>query len=117
MIASGTLWLCFDARIVAEYAQVLGRPKFPFRQDHIRTLLEQIKAAGLVVASNPLPSSLPDPADEPFLEAALTGHAQCLITGNLKHFPPSLRQGMRVLTPGDFLEFYRQSVLTGKKRP
>lgn len=114
MIASGSLSVCFDARIMTEYAQVLSRPKFPFSQDHIDALLGQVKASGVVVAADPLPAHLPDHGDEPFLEVAVSGQAQCLITGNLKHYPASLRQGMRVLSPADFLDFYRQAMPTQK---
>jgi len=41
-----------------------------------------------------------------FLEVALAGKAECLVTGNLKHFPKALCQGMNVFSPSHFLEFY-----------
>jgi predicted nucleic acid-binding protein len=31
---------------------------------------------------------LPDPDDTPFLEVALTGHVDALITGHARHFHP-----------------------------
>lgn len=107
MIASGALCLCVDARILTEYEEVLHRKKFQFDAEQIQTLLEQIKMEGLSVAGNPLPARLPDPADEPFLEAALAGEANCLITGNSKHFPLAKRQSMTVLLPAEFLDRYR----------
>ena len=116
MIAAGSLSLLYDARIMAEYIQVLKRSKFSFSPEHIETLLEQVKAVGVVVASDPLSVRLPDEEDEAFLEVALAGRAECLITGNLKHFPSAARQGMRVLTPTEFLDFYRQRTQT-KTRP
>ena len=116
MIAAGSLSLLYDARIMAEYIQVLKRPKFSFSPEHIETLLEQVKAVGVIVASDPLSVRLPDEEDEAFLEAALAGRAACLITGNVKHFPSAARQGMRVLTPAEFLDFYRQRTPT-KTRP
>jgi predicted nucleic acid-binding protein len=61
------------------------------------------------VASLPLPQSLPDRDDEPFLEVALAGKAVCLIAGNLGHFPVSLRQGMKILSPGEFLTLYKKT--------
>lgn len=116
MIASGSLSVCFDARLITEYAQVLSRPKFLFSQEHVDALLDQVKASGVIVAADPLPIHLSDQGDEPFLEVAVSGQAQCLITGNLKHFPLALRQGMRVLSPRDFLDFYRQAI-QAKKHP
>lgn len=108
MIASGTLHLCFDARILTEYSEVLARPKFQFRSELTQALLEQIKTEGLSVAGDPLPARLPDPTDEPFLEAAIAGDADCLITGNIKHFPSAKRQGAVVLSPSEFLDYFRK---------
>lgn len=108
MIASGTLQLCFDARILTEYGEVLARPKFRFSAGHAHALLEQIVLEGFSVAGDPLPTRLPDPSDEPFLESAVAGKADCLITGNTKHFPPARRQGMTVRSPREFLDYYRK---------
>jgi putative PIN family toxin of toxin-antitoxin system len=107
MIATGTLHVCHDARILTEYDEVLGRPRFKFNPEHIQALVDQIKTEGLSVAGHPLPVRLPDPADEPFLETALAGKAECLITGNTKHFPSGRRQGVAVLSPREFLDHYR----------
>lgn len=108
MIAGGTLRLLLDARILTEYADVLTRPKFRFDKDLIQIFLDQIKADGHSVAARPLSNRLPDAADESFLEVALAGRAHCLVTGNTTHFPASRRQGMRVLSPREFLEYFRQ---------
>lgn len=108
MIAGGTLHLLLDARILTEHNDVLQRPKFRFDAELIRTFLDQVKADGHSVAARPLSNQLPDAADEPFLEVALADAAHCLITGNTRHFPTSRRQGMRVLNPREFLEYFRQ---------
>ena len=42
-----------------------------------------------------------------FLEVALTGQVQCLVTGNAKHYPTEARQGVEVLSPRVFIEIYR----------
>ena len=116
MVASGTLSLCFDARILSEYAVVLKRPKFQFEQEQIHILLGQIQAEGQAVAGDPLPLRLPDESDEPFLEAALAGNAECVITGNLKHFPIARCRNMKVLSPKGFLEYYRRETQSGKPK-
>ena len=46
----------------------------------------------------------PDPNDDMFLELAVSGNADYLITGNLKDFPPSPFQGLPILSPAAFLE-------------
>lgn len=108
MASSGDLELCYDARILSEYKDVLFRQKFPFEQTYVEDLLEQIKACGYVTTGKPLAKRLPDPDDEPFLEVALAGEAQYLVTGNLKHYPAKKRQGLRIVSPSEFLEIYRQ---------
>lgn len=108
MVASGILSLRFDARILSEYADVFARSKFQFDKEQIQILLDQIRAEGQAVASTPLPVRLPDHADEPFLEVALSGEAECVITGNLKHFPISRCLNMKILSPNKFLDYYRK---------
>jgi uncharacterized protein len=109
MVSSGRLTLSFDARILSDYTEVLLRPKFKFDKDKVIVLLDYIKNNGQTVSSSPLPQSLPDHDDEPFLEVALAGKAVCLVTGNLGHFPVSLRQGMKILSPGEFLLFCKKT--------
>lgn len=67
-----------------------------------------ILADGVSVAPVPLRVRLPDPDDEPFLEAAIAaGPATVLVTGNLGHFPAQARQGVQVLTPREWLDRWR----------
>lgn len=47
---------------------------------------------------------LPDPNDEPFLEAALASGANALVTRNLKHFPREACRGVKVVSPTQFLQ-------------
>lgn len=107
MVASGALELCYDARVLSEYGSVLLRQKFSFDQAHVGDLLDQIEACGHVTTGRLLTKRLSDPDDEPFLEIALGGEAHYLVTGNLKHYPAEKRQGMRVVSPTEFLEIYR----------
>ena len=110
MVSAGHLTLCYDARILAEYAEVLIRPKFPFTHHLVEDLLAQVRESGSVVAAVPLRLRLPDPDDEMFIQAALAGGAECLITGNLRHYPQGKRQGVVVVTPTEFLHMYRKKL-------
>jgi predicted nucleic acid-binding protein len=87
MVSSGDLALCFDARILGEYTEVLARAKFGFRPTDCRLLLEHVKAVGHVVAPVPMKIGLPDPDHEVFVEVASAGGAECLVTGQLETFP------------------------------
>lgn len=108
MVSSGELTLSFDARILTEYREVLGRPKFRLDPDKVSALLDYVEHGGRTVASSPLPQSLPDIDDEPFLEVTLAARATCLVTGNLVHFPAELCQGVVVHSSSEFLAFYRK---------
>lgn len=109
MVTIGDLELCYDARILCEYRDVLLRPKFHFDQTHVDYLLDQIKACGHEVMGEPLAERLVDQDDEPFLEIALAGKARCVVTGNLKHYPAKKRQGVLVVSPTEFLEIYHKN--------
>lgn len=109
MLSSGEVTLSLDARILIEYQEVLDRPKFKFDKDKVAALLDHIEHRGVTVASSPLRQPLPDIDDEPFLEVAIAARAICIVTGNQVHFPTELCQGVRVLSPSDFLVFYKSS--------
>ncbi len=108
MVFSGELTMYIDARILAEYKDVLHRPKFKFNNDHIGILLDFIKQYGQFTSSSPLKNPLPDVDDEPFLEVAMAGMVESLVTGNKKHYPSSTFKGIHIFSPSEFLEFYRE---------
>lgn len=107
LITSGRLIPCYDARIVAEYAEVLHRPAFPFSRDEIDALTAQIEAGGVLASPVPLATRLPDPDDEPFLEVAITARAEYLVTGNGDHFPPDRHADVQVVSPRQFIDAER----------
>ena len=112
MVSSGEITLSFDARVMTEYAEVLDRPKFKLEKDKVSAFLDHVEHRGIIVAASPLPQSLPDIDDEVFLEVAIAAHAECLITGNQVHFPSELCQGVTVLSPSEFLTFYKKRHIT-----
>ncbi len=113
MVSSGAIALCLDARILAEYEEVLARPRFGFDPDSVAALIDYIDFRGEIVAANPLGFHLPDPDDEPFIEVAAACGADGLVTGNAAHFPPDLRADVTVLTPAEFVEWVRSRERTG----
>lgn len=115
MVSSGDLTLSFDARILSEYDEVLHRPKFKLEEEKVAALLDYIIYRGQTIASSPLPNSLPDSDDEPFLEAAMAGQAVCLVTGNKNHFPSELCCGIKIFSPREFLTFYKKQKMKKKR--
>jgi uncharacterized protein len=93
-----------DARLVEEYAAVLARPKFVAVDSARRdALLERLRTQGELVAEVPAYTGpLDDPDDRAFVEVALAGKADALVTGNVRHFPEDL--GFEVLPPAAVLE-------------
>lgn len=104
LCVAGDIGLVVDARVVAEYREVLRRPELELDRQAVNELLEVMRYAQYVVAV-PLPVSLPDPDDLPFLEVAVASAVDALVTGNVKHF--RVREGMLaipVLTPRQLLD-------------
>lgn len=87
LLVAGEISLLYDDRILGEYRAVLARNKFDFDPAAVTDLLERLITRGMPVASRPLDIVLPDADDLPCLEVATSGHADALVTGNLRHFP------------------------------
>ena len=106
MLASDEIILCVDARIVVEYREVLSRPRFTIDPQKAAAVIEYIQTAAEMYVTTPLDRALPDANDNPFMEVAVSSGAECLVTGNLKHFPARCRAGVMVLAPKEFLEYF-----------
>jgi putative PIN family toxin of toxin-antitoxin system len=104
LVLSGAVRICHDERILAEYAEVLARPRFKFDPKRVREVLSKIETDGLALdASGESNLDLPDPDDEPFLAVALAASADFLVTGNLADYPPDKRRGCAVVSPAAFM--------------
>jgi putative PIN family toxin of toxin-antitoxin system len=103
---AGELIAAYDPRVLSEYRDVLRRPEFGFAKHRVRDVLDQLERDGLPVVPRPLRGRLPDPSDEPFLEVAAAAGA-VVVTGNLRHFPSSRREGVLVLSPRELLDRLR----------
>jgi putative PIN family toxin of toxin-antitoxin system len=102
LILGGEARLAYDDRVMAEYREVLARPRFGFEPEEVADLLAYLEADGEPVAARPLARELPDADDLPFLEVAAQAEAP-LVTGNAAHYPPSVRGAVVVLTPAEYL--------------
>jgi uncharacterized protein len=88
--------------IVEEYREVFWRAKFR-RYGFPPLWLEFLIEESLQLPDpTAWPKPGPDPKDLPFLALAHEAGAW-LVTGNLKHFPEAVRNGVRVLSPADYL--------------
>lgn len=87
---TGKITPLLNDEILAEYEEVLSRPKFHFSQNDIDILIEGIRKRGVHVDATPLGEYLLDPKDAVFYEIVMESRKTSnsyLVTGNLKHFP------------------------------
>lgn len=110
LVTDGTIRLAYDLRLLSEYRDVLNRSKFNFAEENVEGFLEQTEQEGLLVSVKPLKFHLPDPDDEPFLEVALSGEVKAMVTGNKRHFPKKEYEGVKILSPAEFLEGLRGKI-------
>lgn len=108
-VKAGAVTVLYDARILAEYREVLARPKFKgaITPESAAAFVAQVEKQGECVdpAGVVLAFALPDPGDAPFAEVAIAGKADALVTGNARHFPKGL--GVPVLTPREMIDRLR----------
>jgi len=103
-VADGTVQVAYDVRLLSEYRDVLNRPKFNLPKENVEAFLTQVEQEGFLVSAKPLDIRLLDPDDEPFLEVAIAGKVEALVTGNKRHFPKKEYAKVRMLSPAEFLE-------------
>ena len=105
LVLGALIHVLFDDRILAEYLDALARPQLAIEPSLAQAVVGYIRLSGEQVMAFPLHKDfLPDPDDLPFAEVALTGEADMLVTGNMKHFSRLKERGVKVLSPAQCLE-------------
>ncbi|MGE0424665.1 MAG: putative toxin-antitoxin system toxin component, PIN family [Reyranellaceae bacterium] len=88
--------------ILAEYAEVLARPKFKFGRDLVQKFLADLSAVAHRVEPTPgIAFCVKDPDDNAFVACADAASATYLVTGNIGDYPASMWKGTRILKAGD----------------
>ena len=102
LILNGSVTPVITPAILAEYQEVLSRPKLHIHQETAEMVITHFIKYGKTVTPVAYAKPLPDEKDRPFLEAALAmfDDDAVLVTGNAKHFPPAAF----VVTPAEFVE-------------
>jgi hypothetical protein len=97
--------LLLSQEIFTEYKEVLSRPKFKQLDPRaVKNLLGHLKKeAHWIKPKISIDVIKDDPADNKFLECAVEGGADYIITGNIKHFPPQKFRDITILSPDEFL--------------
>lgn len=88
--------------IALEYRDVRYREKFRRHGFPPHWLDFLIEESLHLPDPDPWPQAIPDPSDGPFLALAHSSGAW-LVSGNLKHYQPTARGGVMVLSPAEYL--------------
>ena len=100
----GRVKLFVSPALMVEYESVLKRKKFGLRHKDVFTLMREIKnKAKPVNPSKKVKRIKEDDADNRILECALEAGADCIVTGNRRHFPFESFRGINILSPRDLL--------------
>lgn len=100
LLQEGVFTPLYNDEILAEYEEVLSRPKFPFTKEQIATIIRYVREYGIDSERVPFDDAMPDEDDRVFYEVTLSKDDAYLVTGNGKHFPKT----PIVVTPAEMLE-------------
>jgi len=97
--------LVVDDRVLAEYSDVLSRPKFRryFDRKTVRDIMNFLEQNTSYTVPVQTIAGLPDPDDAPFAEMALSA-AVPLVTGNADDYPAPLLRTLCVMSPSEYVE-------------
>jgi len=95
---NGSIQLCISGSIYAEYEEVISRPRFRRSPEVIAGALAAIRETSFWLRPEVSVKACSDPDDDIFLECAQAAEANYLVTGNIKHFPPTWG-GTRIVPP------------------
>ena len=74
--------------------------------ERVDAVLQFIEAHGESVLAEAVGVALPDAADTMFVEVASAAGADCLVTGNRRHFPAERVGEVRVLVPRELVDVH-----------
>ena len=89
--------------VLAEYEEVLRRPRLAIHPDKVTVAVARIRAATMLVLPAARVTVATDPDDNIFLECAEEASAHYLVTGNRRPFPERWRETWLV-TPRQFMD-------------
>jgi putative PIN family toxin of toxin-antitoxin system len=102
LVLNGKLKIVYDNRIIFEYIDVLSRKDFGFNEKIINDVIDYFRSDGEFINSEYINIKFIDDTDKKFYEVFKSGEAECLITGNIKHFPKE----NGIIMPKEFVEKY-----------
>jgi len=107
----GEVEVLVSSAIRGEYLDIFGKMRFgrpeavEKRTRGLQALLDKARAVEPTFRLDCIPE---DPADNRFLECALSGGARCIVSQDRHLLALKEFQNVRILTAGDFLRHYRR---------
>ncbi len=104
---NGNIIPVLNDEIIAEYEDVLNRPKFRFDKKAVKILLDELKKRAVYSDYGLIEDEIPDPKDIVFYAVLMEKRKEddaYLVTGNIMHFP------MRtyIVTPREMMDIIEE---------
>jgi len=103
MFMDETIKPVYSFEILAEYQDVLNRPRLHLPAAAVQKVLAAVQEHGMIVEPNRSAFAMIDDDDRFFYDAARSAGAY-LVTGNMRHYPNEAF----IMTPMEFLCFFKQ---------
>ena len=107
LLRDGRFSIIFSTAILLEVIEVLGRPafgsKYHILPEDINALVNLIRLRGELVTIVGQVTACRDPKDNKFLEAAQTGQADAIVSGDADLLAMIAFEGIPILRPAEFL--------------
>jgi putative PIN family toxin of toxin-antitoxin system len=106
-LRDGRFTAVYSTDLLVEIIDVLGRPalraKYHIEPDDISVVINLIRLRGDLVMPARKVTACRDPKDDKFLEAALAGSADCVVSGDADLLVLTPFEGIPILRPAEFL--------------
>jgi putative PIN family toxin of toxin-antitoxin system len=101
----GTIKICISGQTIAELERVLHRPRFGFNSQMVQTIISEITAiAEWVEPHIHRQLVVNDPGDNMFLDCAIEGKVDYLVSGDHHLLSIGNCKGMQIINPDGFIE-------------
>jgi uncharacterized protein len=106
-LRNGRFIIIYSTDMIVEVIDVLGRPKiqakYHIQPDDITALINLVRLRGELVAPKRTVTACRDPKDNKFLEAALAGMADVIVTGDDDLLVLNPFEGIDILRPAELI--------------
>jgi len=102
----GKFTVIITSDILSEYFEVLNRPKFKLKQETIDQITRYIyQFSEFVVPEEQIHFVEADPKDDKFLEAAIAGKADFIVSGDKHLLDLKEFRSIPIISGGEFIQF------------